>query len=119
MSLRYRICPDCGSLHDVSDWPGNHRFWNEVLCAPSVVRDGLDDLWHPMDNGHYDSKRQFAKVTRDLGGIEVGTEVQEDKRVMNEVTEADVATAYKMVEQGYKAAPAAEASVSDMQSVIA
>lgn len=102
MSLKYRICPDCGMLHDVHDWPEQHRFWNESLCAPSVIRDGIDDLWHPSTNKTTDSKSHFRQMTKDSGCEEIGTEVQQDRRVVTEITEADVHTAYQMVEQGYK-----------------
>lgn len=101
MSLRYRVCPDCGTMHDVSDWPGNHRRWNEVLCRPSVIRDGLDDLFHPMDNNRYDSKRAFSRTTSELGGWEMGTEEQKDTRKFDEITQDEVAQAKAMVDQGY------------------
>lgn len=101
MTLRYRVCPDCGFLHDVSAWPGNHRFWNEVLCAPSVHRDGLDDLWHPVDNKLYDSKSNFRKTTKQSGGDEVGNELQKSERYDNTVTFDQVAEAYNKVSQGY------------------
>lgn len=57
MSLRYRFCPDCGEMHDVYSWPDNHRMWNEVLCAPMVVRDNMDPVQNQHDGKIYDSKR--------------------------------------------------------------
>ncbi|HEY5412990.1 MAG TPA: hypothetical protein VIJ94_19925 [Caulobacteraceae bacterium] len=56
MTLRYRICPDCGELHDVHDWPENHRFWNEVLCAPMVISDTMAPIQSQVDGRIYDSK---------------------------------------------------------------
>jgi len=105
MSLRYRVCPDCGDMHDVNDWPGNHVKWNEVVCSPSVVRDGLDDLFHPMDNNRYDSKRKFSAVTNELGGVEIGTSEQQDNRYYDTAKQDDVAQAKQMVDQGYKPNP--------------
>lgn len=108
MSLRYRVCPDCGEMHDVHDWPGNHRMWNEVVCCPMVIRDGLDDLWHPVDGKLYDSKSNFRRTTKESGGEEVGNELQKDARYDNTVTQDEVAKAYNMVSNGYKPSLATE-----------
>lgn len=113
-----RICPDCGLLHDVQEWPENHRLWNEVLCAPMVIRDGLDDLFHPCDNRRYDSKRAFRKTTTAYGRIEVGTEPIKDRRWVDKPAAEDVYVAKQMVEQGYQP-HLATADKSDMNSIIA
>lgn len=55
--LRYRICPDCGEMHDVHDWPDNHRRWDEVLAAPSVISDTMPHIQGMHDGKWYDSKR--------------------------------------------------------------
>lgn len=57
MSLRYRFCPDCGEMHDVHEWPDNHRRWDEVLCAPMVIRDEMAPVQNQHDGKIYDSKR--------------------------------------------------------------
>ena len=75
---KLRICPDCGDMHDMYDWPGNHRMPNEVLCAPSVVRDSMPLTEH-VDGKFYDSKRGFRKITREKGYIEVGDDPNRKK----------------------------------------
>ena len=111
MSLRYRVCPDCHAMHAVDDWPDNHRFWNEVLCAPMVISDNLPDLLHPSDNRHYDSKRAFRATTRAFGMEEVGTDANRDRRWVDTITDNEVATAKQMVDQGY--VPRPETATSD------
>lgn len=117
---RFRICKLCGELHALNAWPDNHREMppaRSMLPSPNVVRDGLDDLFHPMNNQRYDSKREFSRVTSQLGGIEVGNEVQKDTRYLDTASEADVAEAYHKVEQGY--VPHLEsANADDMASII-
>lgn len=68
--LRYRICPDCGELHDVHDWPGNHRLWNEDLCAPQVIRDEMAPVQAQHDGKIYDSKRAIRASYEPSGNAE-------------------------------------------------
>lgn len=105
MHSRYRICKQCGEMHDLRAWPDNHRDappQRSKLSAAMVIRDNIDDLWHPSNGNYYDSKAKFREVTKANGGIEVGTELQKDIRYDTTVSDADVAKAYQMVEQGYK-----------------
>lgn len=71
--LRYRVCPDCGDMHDKYAWPDNHRLPNEQLCAPSTIMDTMPLTEH-VDGRFYDSKRGFRKTTRREGCIEVGND---------------------------------------------
>lgn len=72
--LRYRFCPDCGEMHDVHDWPANHRRWDEALCAPSVISD-VQPPTMSMGNGQiYDSKSEMRKHYKRDGFIEVGND---------------------------------------------
>lgn len=101
----YRQCKYCGDFHDVSNWPANHMDpapQRSHLPAPRIDRDGIDDLWHPHDGKHYDSKSAFRRVTKQSGGEEVGNEVQRDTRSMDTVTKDEVQKAAAMVSQGYK-----------------
>lgn len=85
MSLRYRICPDCNSMHDVHDWPDNHRLWNEVLCVPQIIRDEMDPVQNQHDGKMYTSKRAMRASYLPSGNkegarlIEIGTEKQKPK----------------------------------------
>ena len=115
---RFRLCPDCGEAHEASDWPDNHRHWEEVVCSPSVVRDGLDDLFHPMTNARIDSKREFSRITKEQGGIEVGNEEQKDTRKMDAITPDEVAQAKAKVDQGYVPHPE-QATAQETRDVIA
>lgn len=116
----YRLCKLCGDLHDLAAWPDNHRDLppqRSHLSAPGVIRDGLDDLWHPSDGKLYDSKANFRKTTDKFGGIEVGNDIQRDMRYSDTVSSAEVAEAMHMVEQGYR--PQTEmADATDMASII-
>lgn len=100
--LRYRVCPDCGDMHDRDEWPDNHRRPEEVVCLPAMYADGMNDLWHPHDGRVYDSKYDFRKVTKASGGMEMGNDEQKDTRVNDRVTEADVGEAIQKVNQGYR-----------------
>ncbi len=42
--------------------------------GPAVHTDTIDPLEHPMDARLYDSKSEFRKTTKRLGGLEVGNE---------------------------------------------
>jgi hypothetical protein len=72
-------------MHDVNDWPGNHRFWNEALCAPQVIRDDMPPVQNQHDGRIYTSKRAMRASYLPSGNkegvrlIEVGTEKQKPK----------------------------------------
>ena len=42
----YRLCKVCGDIHDVAQWPDNHREWmpdnRSDLAAPMLIRDSMD-----------------------------------------------------------------------------
>lgn len=120
MRSRYRICKLCGELHEVRAWPDNHRELppqRSALPAAMVIRDNIDDLWHPSDGNYYDSKAKFREITKAHDGIEVGNDIQRDTRYVNTVSEAEVAKAYQMVEQGYKPRPDT-ATADEMGSIV-
>lgn len=73
---RFRICKLCGDLHDVDNWPDNHREWSpdnrSELAAPMIIRDEQPPLMG-MHNGQiFTSKRAMRQSYRDHGVIEVG-----------------------------------------------
>lgn len=72
--LRYRVCPDCGDMHDVHDWPDNHRKPGEALCAPSVVSDVMDPVRSQGNGRIYDSKSEIRKHYKRDGFTEVGND---------------------------------------------
>jgi hypothetical protein len=55
--LRFKRCPDCGEMHDVHDWPDNHRRPDEALAAPNVITDSMPHIQGQHDGKWYDSKR--------------------------------------------------------------
>ena len=120
MHSRYRICRLCGDMHDVAAWPDNHRELpprRSALSAPYFISDTMDGTFHPVNNGVYDSKSEFRKVTRRSGNIEIGNDSNPDKRYVDTVTAEEVNTARQMVEQGY--VPHHEhATAGDMESVL-
>lgn len=117
---RYRICKLCGDMHDLANWPHNHRDLPPArshLSTPYFISDQIDDLWHPTDGNIYDSKSKFREITRINGREEIGTDIQPDNRYYDTVTSAEVAEAMHMVEQGYKPEPVF-ADAADIASVI-
>lgn len=68
--LRYRICPDCGDLHDVHEWPDNHRRPDEVLAAPQVIRDEMPPTKSMVDGTIHTSKRSIRKTYMPSGNRE-------------------------------------------------
>lgn len=68
--LRFKFCPDCGEMHDVHDWPDNHRQPGEVLAAPNVVRDEMDPVQAQHDGKYYDSKRAIRASYEPSGNAE-------------------------------------------------
>ena len=67
-----------------------------------VIRDTIDETWHPSDGKYYTSKSKFRQVTKAHGGIEVGNEKQVTRQTWNRVTREDVAKAVQMVNNGYR-----------------
>ena len=72
--LRFRVCPDCGEMHDRDDWPGNHRKPFEALAAPNFVSDTMDGLQSQASGKMYDSKSELRKEYKALGMAEVGND---------------------------------------------
>lgn len=68
--LRFKRCPDCGDLHDVHDWPDNHRRPDEAVCAPMVIRDDQAPLQSMVDGKYYDSKRAMRATYQPSGNRE-------------------------------------------------
>lgn len=102
---RYRICKLCGDMHDMSAWPDNHRDLppqRSALPSPYFISDAIDNLFHPGDSKTYDSKSEFRRATKESGGIEIGTDEQKDMRYYDTISEAEVAQAKQMVDQGYQ-----------------
>jgi hypothetical protein len=52
-------------------WPSNclpERNWNRAdLAAPLLIRDGLDDVWNPVDGRKYDSKSAYYAAVKAAG----------------------------------------------------
>lgn len=75
------------------------------LPCPHVLRDGLDDLWHPVTGKHFDSKAAFRKATRDAGCIEAGDDASlHTPRPMTDEglggVEQDIKDAYERLSAG-------------------
>jgi hypothetical protein len=91
--LRYRICPDCGDLHDKYEWPDNHRRPDEVLCAPSVISDSMPAIQSMVDGRMYDSKAAIRAGYREAGKrdgreyAEVGNDPARHKKFTRQPTD--------------------------------
>lgn len=67
-----RFCKLCRGWHDLdAPWPSNcapERNWNRAdLPAPLLIRDGLDDVWNPVDGRRYDSKSSYYAAVKAAG----------------------------------------------------
>ena len=80
----YRVCSLCGDIHNLEDWPDNHREWRpdnrSDLSAPMIVSDnleawgGLNGLQSQVDGRHYTSKARMRAEYRARGVEEMGNE---------------------------------------------
>lgn len=84
---RYALCRHCGDLHQYGRWPDNCKDdppARSDLPAPYVVRDslpgGVNGLYHHGVAKRTDSKRDFRRLTKECGCIEVGNEMAATKR---------------------------------------
>jgi hypothetical protein len=72
----YRFCKVCEGVHDVAQWPDNHREWvidnRSDLAAPMLIRDSMDPVKSMLDGKMYDSKRSLRRTYREGGVVEVG-----------------------------------------------
>jgi hypothetical protein len=69
--------------YNLIEWkplPEEERKKERKRSAFNVISDYLPDLIHPCTGKRMDSKSEFRKVTKAKGGIEVGNEVQKDRR---------------------------------------
>ena len=77
MRKSYRVCRFCGDLHDIDDWPDNHREYvpdnRSHLAAPSVISDSIE-LQSMADGKVYTSKRVMRREQRAQGFMEIGNE---------------------------------------------
>lgn len=67
-----RFCKVCRGWHSLDEpWPHNCRSepnWNRAdLPAPRLIRDGLDDVWNPVNGKIYDSKSSYYRAVKDAG----------------------------------------------------
>ena len=90
MRSTYRICRVCGDMHNVAEWPDNHRElpparadqWAGIM----VIRDsmehmvegphrvGLDGIQSQIDGKYYTSKRRMRAEYRGHGVEELGND---------------------------------------------
>lgn len=76
---------------------------------PSIISDNMDALLHPATGVTTDSKAAFRRMTRERGYEEIGNEVEAHMAPAPAhgcITDAEIAQAYDMVEQGYVPPPA-------------
>lgn len=77
--LRYKVCPDCGDMHDTHAWPDNHRLPNEVLCAPRAIMDTMDALQSQGNGKMYESKAALRAHYKRDKLVEVGNDPARNK----------------------------------------
>lgn len=80
-----RLCKVCGGWHPLDQWSGNClpplNMNRSELASPQVVRDGMDDVLHPITQRPYDSKRALRADYRARGLEEVGNEEPKSPQV--------------------------------------
>ena len=76
--MRSRFCKVCGDWHDMDEyWPRNclpERPQVSDLPRPMLIRDGLDDVWNPVDGKRYDSKSSYYKAVAASGNVIAGND---------------------------------------------
>jgi hypothetical protein len=109
---------------------GRLRPWAEVaarrrerarssLAAPSIIRDGLDNVVNPVDGKAYDSKSAYYQAVKAAGCEIVGNEAEKmvgPSSARSDVNSADIGEALHKVKQGYKPSP--EPYTSDLDQLI-
>lgn len=65
--LRYKVCADCGEMHDVHDWPANHRKPGDALCAPSLISDNQPHIQSMATGEWFDSKAALRATYKPSG----------------------------------------------------
>lgn len=78
-----------------------------VSVAPAIHRDTMGVGWHPGTGVRTDSKSTWRRMNRETGMIELGNDVpmRREAPSVSPLTDADVAEAFTMVEQGYRPDP--------------
>lgn len=70
--MTQRFCKVCRGWHDLDlPWPDNCRPERNMarsdLPTPKLIRDGLDDVWNPVDGKKYDSKSAYYAAVKAAG----------------------------------------------------
>lgn len=70
--MAHRFCKICRGWHDLDrPWPDNclpeRTFTRADLPAPRLIRDGLDDVWNPVDGRRYSSKSAYYAAVKAAG----------------------------------------------------
>lgn len=70
--MTQRFCKVCRGWHDMDrPWPDNcrpERNWNRAdYPSPRLIRDGLEDIWNPVDGKVYDSKSAYYGAVKRAG----------------------------------------------------
>lgn len=70
--MTQRFCKVCRGWHDLDlPWPDNCRPERNLarsdLPTPKLIRDGLDDVWNPVDGKKYDSKSAYYAAVKAAG----------------------------------------------------
>ena len=78
-----------------------------VSLAPAIHRDTMSVGWHPGTGKATESKSTWRRMNRETGYQELGNDVltRRAPQSVSPITDADVAEAYQMVEQGYRPDP--------------
>lgn len=67
-----RFCKVCKGWHDLDQpWPSNcapeRNMVRADLPSPRLIRDGLDNVWNPVDGKIYDSKSAYYGTVKRAG----------------------------------------------------
>ena len=70
--MTQRFCRVCRGWHDLDrPWPDNCRPERNLaradLPTPRLIRDGLEDVWNPVNGKIYDSKSAYYRAVREAG----------------------------------------------------
>lgn len=75
----FRICRDCGGMHQTNEWPkecfGQFERARSALPMPAIRADGMDPIVNHANGLMYDSRSAYERAVKDAGCVIVGNDL--------------------------------------------
>lgn len=101
------------------EWMPVTAFKPRPRVFPSIIRDTMEPLQSQADGRMYDSKSALRAAYREQGYVELGNDAPRENAPYqpDPHLEADIATAWQMLEQGYQPEPTETLTTGDFAGV--